>query len=48
VVRTGARDRASSASPNVMALASLGLDIGIFCDFLYSILLLSVILGLEF
>ena len=43
---TGARDRASGASPNVMGLASLGLDIGIFCDFLYSVLLLSVILGL--
>ena len=29
-------------------LASLGLDIGIFCDLLYRILLLSVILGLDF
>ena len=31
-----------------MGLASLGLDIGIFCDFLYSILLFHTILGLEF
>ena len=29
-------------------LANFGLDIGILCDFLYSILLLSVILGLYF
>jgi hypothetical protein len=29
-----------------MELASLGLDIGIFCDFLYSVLLLNAIVGL--
>ena len=40
-----AHDRASF---NVMGLASLGLDIGMFCDLLYSILLLSVIFGLDF
>ena len=31
-----------------MGPASLGLDIGIFCDFLYSVLLMSAILGLDF
>ena len=31
-----------------MGLISLWLDIGIFCDFLYSVLLLSSILGLDF
>jgi hypothetical protein len=31
-----------------MGLASLGLAIGIFCDSLYSVLLLSTILGLNF
>jgi hypothetical protein len=31
-----------------MGLASLGLDIGIFCDSLYSVLLLGVFLGLDF
>jgi hypothetical protein len=31
-----------------MWLASLGLDIGIFCDFLDSVLLLNAILGLDF
>jgi hypothetical protein len=31
-----------------MGLASLGLDIGIFCDFLYSVNLLSAVLGLDF
>ena len=31
-----------------MGLPSLGLDIGILCDFLYRNLLLSVILGLYF
>jgi hypothetical protein len=41
----GARDR---ASPNFMGLAGLGLEIGIFCDFLYSVLLLSAVLGLDF
>ena len=35
-------------SPNVMGLASLGLDIGVFGDFLYRVLLLSTILGLAF
>jgi hypothetical protein len=41
----GALDR---ASPNFMALASFGLDIGIFCDCLYSVLLLNAILALYF
>jgi Cu-Zn family superoxide dismutase len=36
------------ASPNFMGLASLGLEIGIFCDFLCSVLLLNAILGLDF
>jgi hypothetical protein len=31
-----------------MELASLGLNIGIFCDCLYSVLLLNVNLGLGF
>ena len=31
-----------------MGLASFGLDIGILCAFLYSVLLLNVILGLDF
>ena len=39
----GAQDRTST---NFMGLASLGLDIDIFCDFLYIFLRLSVILGL--
>ena len=43
--RAGAQNR---ADPNVMGLTSLGLEIGIFCDFLYSVLLLSVALGLDF
>ena len=30
-----------------MGLASLGLGIGIFCDFRYSVLLLNVFLGLD-
>ena len=38
-VLSGALDR---ASPNFMGLASLGLDIGIFCDSLYSVLMLNV------
>jgi hypothetical protein len=42
-VDTGAPDR---ASPNFMGLASLGLDIDIFFYFRYSVLLLSLILGL--
>jgi hypothetical protein len=41
----GARDR---GSPNVMGLASLGLDIDIFCDFLYSVLLVNAIFALDF
>jgi hypothetical protein len=44
-VGSGAHDRASL---NLMGLASLGLDIGIFCDFLCSVLLLNAILGLDF
>jgi hypothetical protein len=40
---TGAQDR---ISPNFMGLTSLGLETGIFCDFLYSALLLNAILGL--
>jgi hypothetical protein len=43
--RGGAHDRASL---NFMGLASLGLELGIFCDFLYSILLLNAVLGLDF
>jgi hypothetical protein len=31
-----------------MGVASFGLDIGVFYDLLYSVLLLSVILGLDF
>ena len=31
-----------------MGLASLALDIGIFCKFLYRIILLNVFLGLDF
>ena len=38
--RCGAQDR---ASPNFMRLASLGLDIGIFCDFLYRVLLSALL-----
>ena len=41
----GAQDR---ASPNFMGLASFGLDIGTFCDFLHRVLLLDAILGLDF
>jgi hypothetical protein len=37
----------SPVAPNFMGLASLGLEIGIFCDFLCSVLLLSVVLGLD-
>jgi hypothetical protein len=44
-VRGGALNR---ASPNFMGLASLRLVIGIFCDLLYSVLLLDAILRLEF
>jgi hypothetical protein len=39
-VGRGAQDR---VSPSFMGLASLGLEIGVFCDLLYSVLLLSVI-----
>ena len=35
------------AGPTFMGLARLGLDIGIFDDFLYSVLLLAVVLGLD-
>jgi hypothetical protein len=41
----GARAR---ASPTFMGLASLGLEIGVFCDSLCSVLLLNAILGLAF
>ena len=44
-VATGAQDR---ASPNCMGLASFGLEIGIFCDFLHSVLLFNVNLGAIF
>ena len=44
-VRTGAQD---GASPNFMGLVNVGLDISIFGDFLYSVLLLSAIVGLDF
>jgi hypothetical protein len=40
----GAHDR---ASPNFMWLASLGLRMGIFCDFLYSVFFFNAILWLE-
>jgi hypothetical protein len=43
--RRGALDR---ASPNVMGLASLRLDIGVFCDFLSSFLLFGAFSGLDF
>ena len=35
-------------APKCMGLASLGLDIGISCDYLYSIFQLNVILALYF
>ena len=44
-VRTGAQDW---ASPNFTGLISLGLEIGVFCDFLYSVLLFNAISGLDF
>jgi hypothetical protein len=48
-VRGGALDRASpNFAPNFMGLASLGLEIGISCDLLYSVLLLNTILWLGF
>jgi hypothetical protein len=37
-----------AASLNVMGLASFGLGIGIFCDFVYSVLLSNTALGLDF
>jgi hypothetical protein len=46
-VADGALDRATS-SPNFMGLTSLGLYTGIFCDFLYSVLLFNASLGLHF
>ena len=45
VVEVGAHIK---PNPNFMGLASLGLDIGIFCDSQYSVLLLSVLSGLDF
>ena len=36
------------AGPNFMGLASLGLDVGIFCDSRYNVLLFSVVLGARF
>jgi hypothetical protein len=36
------------ASPNVMGLASLALNISVFCNFLYSILLFNAVLGIDF
>ena len=41
----GAQDR---ASPNFMGLYRFKQEIDILCDFIYSVLLLSVILGLYF
>jgi hypothetical protein len=38
----------SRVSPNFMGLTSLGIKIGILCDFLYSVLLFNAILGLYF
>jgi hypothetical protein len=46
-VEDGALDRATS-SPNFMGLTSLGLDVGTFCDFLYSVLPFNAVLGLYF
>jgi hypothetical protein len=43
-VLLGAQDR---ASPNFTGLVSLALNIGVFCDFLYSILLFNAILVLD-
>ena len=37
-----------SPSPKFMGLASLGLEIAIFCDFLHSVLILNAILWLDF
>jgi hypothetical protein len=36
------------SSPNFMELARFGLDIDIFCDFLFSVLLLNAIFGARF
>ena len=44
-VRTRAQDW---ANPNFMGLISLGLEIGVFCDFLFSVLLFIAIWGLDF
>jgi hypothetical protein len=41
----GAQDR---ANPNFMGLASVGLEIGVFSDLLYSVLIVNTILGLYF
>ena len=47
-VGPGAHMPTIGLAPNFVGLASLGLQIGIFCDFLYSVLLLSAVLGLDF
>ena len=45
----GAQDRASPGEPpNFMGLAKVGLEIGVFSDLLYSVLLANTILGLYF
>ena len=44
----GARGTLNRPSPNSMGLASLGLEIGVFCECIYSVYLLSVVLGLNF
>ena len=44
----GALDRASPNFMGTLAGQSRALDIGILCDFLYSVLLLNMILGLDF
>ena len=53
VAKTGGSDAGlridlDLASPSFMGLARFGPDIGIFCDFLYSVLLVSAIFGLYF
>ena len=45
-LETARGTNASMREKYFMGLPSLGLDIGISCDLLYSVLLLSVILGL--
>jgi hypothetical protein len=46
--RVGLRGLRIGARPNFTGLASLGLEIGIFCDSLYSVVLLGAVLGLDF